>query len=410
MVAYAVGGVVLLAGCAAMPDSGDLRGVESTPRQDPQVRVFAMPPREDAPPADIVQGFLEALTSDDPHYETARKYLTGDAAKSWRPDESATVLAGGPGTESDHSGNREDANDYSVTLTGTRVATVDAQQSYAPADGVYRESVHLTRDGKSKQWRIDSLPPGVVMGKSDFQRNYMSVNRYYFASNTPVRAAAETGPVREPAAVADPVYVRRRVDPMTQVVRSLLSGPTSLLGPVVRSSFPTGTALAKNAGSLAPDDRSKLTVPLNDKAARAGADKCDEMAAQLLFTLQNLTPAVQEVELRSGGEQLCSLSEDRAETVATRGPRSGPTTCTSSTTRTAWCGSRPAATGPGPNPCPARWARVIRPCGRWRCRATSTARPESVSTTSCCTSARWCPAVRSATPCWQARARRSRTG
>lgn len=62
---------------------------------------------------------------------------------------------------------------------------------------MYRESVHLTRDGKSKQWRIDSLPPGVVMGKSDFQRNYMSVNRYYFASNTPVRAAAETGPVRE---------------------------------------------------------------------------------------------------------------------------------------------------------------------------------------------------------------------
>ncbi|CAM5714073.1 LpqB family beta-propeller domain-containing protein [Streptomyces violaceorubidus] len=59
-----------------------------------------MPPQEDAPPSDIVQGFLEALTSDDPHYETARKYLTGAAAKNWRPDESATVLAGGPGTSS----------------------------------------------------------------------------------------------------------------------------------------------------------------------------------------------------------------------------------------------------------------------------------------------------------------------
>ena len=48
-VAYGVCGVVLLAGCASMPDSGDLRGVESTPRQDTQVRVFAMPPQEDAP-------------------------------------------------------------------------------------------------------------------------------------------------------------------------------------------------------------------------------------------------------------------------------------------------------------------------------------------------------------------------
>ena len=324
VVGYAVGGVVLLAGCASMPDSGDLRGVESTPRQDPQVRVFAMPPREDAPPSDIVQGFLEALTSDDPHYETARKYLTGDAAENWRPDESATVLAGGPGTESDHSGSREDANDYSVTLTGARVATVDAQQSYSPADGAYRQSVHLTRDGKTRQWRIDQLPQGVVMGKSDFQRNYMSVNRYYFASNTAVRSASDEGASPQPAAVADPVYVRRRVDPMTQVVRSLIGGPSSLLGPVVRSSFPTGAALAKNAGALAPDDRSKLTVPLNEKAAGADQDQCDEMAAQLLFTLQNLTPAVEEVELRARGEQLCSLSEDRAETVAARGSAQRP--------------------------------------------------------------------------------------
>ncbi|NED08811.1 hypothetical protein G3I55_45125, partial [Streptomyces sp. SID6648] len=81
------------------------------------------------------------------------------------------------------------------------------------------------------------------------------------------------------------------VDPLTQVVRSLLSGPTRLLDPVVRSSFPTGTALADDAGALTPDDRNRLTVRLNDKAASAGDDECDEMAAQLLFTLQNLTPA-----------------------------------------------------------------------------------------------------------------------
>ncbi|MFC8308741.1 MULTISPECIES: LpqB family beta-propeller domain-containing protein [Streptomyces] len=324
VLAYALCGVVLLAGCASMPDDGDLRGVESTPRQDPQVRVFAMPPQEDAPPSDIVQGFLEALTSDDPHYETARRYLTGDAAKNWQPDESATVLKDGPGTESDHSGSREDANDYSVTLTGKKVAVVDGQQSYSPAEGLYRKPVHLTRDGKTRQWRIDALPPGVVMGKSDFQRNYMSVNRYYFASNSVVRADTDEGTSPQPAAVADPVYVRRRVDPMTQVVRSLISGPTSLLGPVVRSSFPTGTALAENAGSLAPDDRSRLTVPLNDKAAGVGQEKCDEMAAQLLFTLQALTPAVEDVELRSGGEKLCSLTEDRAETVATRGSAQRP--------------------------------------------------------------------------------------
>ncbi|MFF3332131.1 LpqB family beta-propeller domain-containing protein [Streptomyces sp. NPDC002888] len=317
-VAYAACGVVLLAGCASMPDSGDLRGVESTPRQDTQLRVFAMPPSKDAPPSAIVQGFLEALTSDDPNYSTARQYLTGQAAKVWRPEQSTTVLADGPGTEADRSGGREDGAEFSFTLTGTKVAAVDAQQAYAPASGPYNQPVHLTKDKKTRQWRIDALPPGVVMGKSDFQRNYMSVNKYYFASNTTAASSAQ------PMAVADPVFVRRRVDPMTQAVVSLLKGPTTWLRQVVRSSFPTGTQLEKGVTSLTPDDRSKLTVPLNDKAARIGESRCDEMAAQLLFTLQNLTPAVDEVTLRAGDKQLCSLAEDRVADVAARGATQRP--------------------------------------------------------------------------------------
>ncbi|MBV7698990.1 LpqB family beta-propeller domain-containing protein [Streptomyces sp. TRM70350] len=316
-VAYVACGAVLLAGCASMPDSGDLRGVESTPRQDTQVRVFPMPPREDAPPSEIVQGFLEALTSDDPRYATAKQYLTAAAAKTWQPEVSTTVLADGPDTQAASRGTREDGFDFSFTLTGTKVAVVDAQQSYTPTEGSYSKQVHLTRDKKSGQWRIDGLPQGVVMGQSDFQRNYMSVNKYYFAVDSAVGASSQ------PAAVADPVYVRRRVDPMTHMVRSLLHGPTTWLGPVVRSSFPTGTALQKGVSELTPDDQNRLTVPLNNKATRVGPAKCNEMAAQLLFTLQNLTPAVDEVELEAGGAQLCVLNEDGAAAVAARGSARG---------------------------------------------------------------------------------------
>lgn len=310
---YAACGVVLLAGCASMPDSGDLRGVDSTPRQDTQVRVFAMPPQEDAEPTDIMQGFLEALTSDDPNYETARQYLTKSAAKQWQPGLSTTVLDDGPGADVVPPVGQEQTHDKSFTLVGTKVAVVDAQQSYSPASGEYREIVHLVQDKKTKQWRIDSPPRGVVMGKSDFQRNYVSVNKYYFASHTRAATSPQT------VAVADPVYVRERVDPMTQLVRSLLSGPTSWLDPVVRTSFPTGTALRSGVTSLAPDDRSTLTVPLNDKARNVGLDQCKAMAAQLLFTLQNLTPAVDDVELRAGGKQLCTAAESDADADTTRG-------------------------------------------------------------------------------------------
>ncbi|WP_030651768.1 MULTISPECIES: LpqB family beta-propeller domain-containing protein [Streptomyces] len=320
VVAYAALGVVLLAGCASMPDSGDLRDVESTPRQDTGVRVFAMPPADGAGPGEIMQGFLEALTSDDPGYDTARKYLTADAARTWRPEQSTTVLANGPTIETDcRSGGREETNSVTCVLAGSQVATVDAQQAYQPADGTYRKKLHLVKDAKNGQWRIDGLPDGVVMGKSDFQRNYRSVDKYYFASN------ASVGESGQPAAVADPVFVRSKVDPMTQLVRSLLKGPTTWLGPVVRSSFPTGTALQKGASGLAPDDQNKLTVPLNLKPSRVAPGKCTEMATQMLFTLRNLAPTLESVELLgTGGDRLCELREERAEDVAWHGSSKRP--------------------------------------------------------------------------------------
>lgn len=319
-VAYVACGVVVLAGCASMPDSGDLRGVESTPRQDTQVRVFAMPPGEDASQGEIVQGFLEALTSDDPNYKTARLYLTAKAARNWQPELSTTVLADGPSTVAVRPPvGREDTDTFTYTLTGDRVATVDSQQAYSPADGQYSQRVHLAKDAKSGQWRIDALPQGVVMGNSDFQRNYMSVNKYYFASNTSAGATSQS------IAVADPVFVRRRVDPMTQMVRSLLNGPTSWLGPVVRSSFPTGTALRKGVASLTPDDQNKLTVPLNQKASRVGPARCNEMATQILYTLQTMTPTVDKVELQAAnGAQLCLYAENDAKGSAAHGPVRSP--------------------------------------------------------------------------------------
>lgn len=315
--AYLGCGAALLAGCASMPDGGDLRDVESTLRQDAQVRVYALPPREDALPSEIVQGFLEALTSDDPNYETARLYLAGKARSEWRPSESTTVLVEGPNAAPERSGTREEDGEYLYRLTGQEVARVDAQHAYQPADDSYSEFLHLTRVKETKQWRIDQLPQGVVMGTADFQRTYVSVNKYYFTST------AQSGQLRT---VADPVYVRKEVDPVTQMVRALVKGPTRWLDRVARTSFPSGVALRKGVRSLAPDDQNKLTVPLNDKADHIAPGRCREMAAQLLFTMRDLMPTgVDAVELqRSDGTQLCLLGEERAHVVAAHGAGRSP--------------------------------------------------------------------------------------
>ncbi|MBO0516607.1 LpqB family beta-propeller domain-containing protein [Streptomyces beijiangensis] len=303
-----------------MPTSGDIKSVDPSQRADSQVKVYAVAPRAGAEPSEIVDGFLEAMTSDDLQFATARKYLTGPAAKTWDPAAETTVLTDGPTKLPDRANDRGGLDGFTFKLGGTQVAVVDKQHAYRPHTGSYQGNIHLvlqnTPDGK--EWRIDSPPKGLLLGQSDFGRNYQSVNKYYFAS---LPASGSTGSSRQDWLVADPVYVRQRIDPesrmdtVTQTVASLLSGPTNWLKPVVGSRFPTGTALKEGTKSLAFDDRNALKVPLNAKASNIGQEQCRKMAAQLLFTLRDVTVSkVAQVELeRSDGSQLCVLSADQAE-------------------------------------------------------------------------------------------------
>ncbi|PVD04126.1 LpqB family beta-propeller domain-containing protein [Streptomyces sp. CS147] len=318
-------GVIVLVGCGSMPVTGDVKAVDASQPGDSQVQVYAVAPRDGAPPSEIVDGFLESMTSDDPAFATTRKYLSTDARRTWQPGGSTTVLAQAPNRsgpllhDEDNRATRDRETTY--TLTGEKVATVDAQSSYRPlAPTAYAQTLHLVleqvAEGK-KEWRIDVVPDGLVLGQSDFKRLYRSVNKYYYATgSTNGRSTL----------VADPVYVRNRTDPVTrmdtatQTVRTLLAGPTNWLRPVVDSRFPTGTALRKGVTALAPDDQNVLKVPLNQKADSAGRGACRMMAAQVLFTLRDLTSAVERVELEGGKGGLCALDADDApEFSADRG-------------------------------------------------------------------------------------------
>ncbi|MEU8703949.1 LpqB family beta-propeller domain-containing protein [Streptomyces sp. NPDC048565] len=310
---------MVLAGCGAMPVTGDVKAVDASQPGDSQVQVYAVPPREGATPIEVVDGFLESMTSDDPDFATTRTYLTAEAGRTWEPGEGTTVLAKAPNRNGPTIHDKERrGTETTYTLTGEQVAAVDAQSSYRPlAPSEYSQMLHLVRekaaDGK-KEWRIDIVPDGLVLGQSDFKRLYRSVNKYYFAAGRTDDAAA---------LVADPVYVRNRTDPVTrmdtatQTVRTLLQGPSNWLRPVVDSRFPAGTALKRGVTSLTTDDQNVLKVPLNKKAEEAGQSTCRLMAAQVLFTLRDLTSArVGQVELQGEQGPLCSLGADEAEDFA----------------------------------------------------------------------------------------------
>ncbi|MFE0425189.1 GerMN domain-containing protein, partial [Streptomyces sp. NPDC058953] len=306
------GSGILLAGCAAMPDSGDVQAVKASPRADAQVRVHPVAPRKGAGPQEIINGFLEAMTSDDADYATARAYLSPKTSRDWRPQDRTTVLAVAPTPRPQPQRDTWDRQGVDFPMTGTRIAEVDEEQAYqalTPDD--YQFTVHVSRHDGDGEWRIDALPHGLVLGQSDFQRNYRSVNKYYFASG-------------QNRVVADPVFIRQRMDPVTkmdpvtQSVKAVLDGPTNWLAPVVESRFPTGTALAKGVTSLTTDDRDVLEVPLNEKASNVGQAQCRKMAAQIMFTLKDLSVVrVEQIELqRSDGSKLCGLSSGQEKEYA----------------------------------------------------------------------------------------------
>ncbi|MCQ8775060.1 LpqB family beta-propeller domain-containing protein [Streptomyces telluris] len=298
----------LLAGCASMPDSGEVTAVDSSQRADAdsQVRVYGVPPHKGERPQELVTGFLEATTSDDPDYGTARMYLAKGEQRRWDPSWGTVVLAEPPQVQVERTGDGD--RDYTITLIGKQVARIDAKHAYKPEEGAYKERIHVAREGG--EWRIDRLPPGLVLGLADFQRIYRSVNKYYFAE----LGTSGSGKGRD-VLVADPVYLRKRIDPVTSTVNALLDGPTNWLDPVAATAFPTGTKVVDRR--LSVDDSNALRIRLNGKAAGTNQAQCLRMAAQLLYTVQDQSAKVGQVVLqRDNGSQLCSLGREEARKYA----------------------------------------------------------------------------------------------
>ncbi|MEK8171155.1 hypothetical protein NKH77_21450 [Streptomyces sp. M19] len=102
-------GALVLAGCASMPDSGDVRRVDSSPRTDidSQVRVYGVKPGKAEQPTELVSGFLEATTSDEENFDTAKEYLSKETARNWDPFAVTRVLAQPPTVVVEHNADRD---------------------------------------------------------------------------------------------------------------------------------------------------------------------------------------------------------------------------------------------------------------------------------------------------------------
>ncbi|MGW4896936.1 LpqB family beta-propeller domain-containing protein [Kitasatospora sp. NPDC004240] len=269
--------VVLLAGCAGMPDSGPVAKVElsqGTADKNLQVRVFPQEPAKGAGPRDLLAGFLDASTADE-GAGTARKYLTDAAAKTWNPDKGIVVLSS-PLTAQGGLSLTEADTAVRIPVSGNALAEVDAKHSYRIEQGTRREFAFDFVREKSGEWRIDRLPDGLIINETNFRNSYRQVDRFFYA-------AVDSSLVRSPdVLVADPIYLRRRIDPLTAAAKALVAGPSDWLAPAVSTAF-TDTRVTRV--TLDEGRTAEVTIAGTDLGGRS--ELCRRMAFQLFHTLSD---------------------------------------------------------------------------------------------------------------------------
>lgn len=266
---------------ARVPTSGPIEeGEQVTTEGDGQfVRVIARGPRDDMSPTEVVRGFLDASASFEGDHAVAREYLTSEASARWRPGSGVTVYEG--------IGSLSGAGPQ-VRLDATQAGSISSIGHYAvaPAGTALRGQYELRRvDG---QWRISSLPNGLILSVADVDRSFRSHSVYFFdPSFTTLVPDDRLLPVTG-ATLA------------TTLVRDLIDGPSTWLSPAVRNAFPTDVHLAVDSVTI---DTGIALVQLNANALLTTDDVRRAMSQQLVWTLRQV-PEVQAIAITAGGQRL----------------------------------------------------------------------------------------------------------
>ncbi len=312
-----------VAACANLPTSGtiqvkQLHGAGGVGQNG--VQFLPRPPVKGWSPEDIVNGFMQASASYDPHQRVAKEYLTAGKhgfGRKWRPGWAATIIdspavnraAGTPirGISTEQGGRPQPVD---VVVTGKHVTALHTAGRYqAGSVAVLRSSTKYRFElvQVAGQWRINNIfvndkqakPTLKLLRRSDFERGYQSRNLYFY----PASGDANT-------LVPDPVYIpaqvgNRGIHGLVQTLLQPAFGGGWLFA-AAKTAFPPRTRLlsAEIVGGIT------AVVDLGGAAAKATPLQRQRMAAQLYSSLvlepypaEDATP-IRSVVLKLNGRQV----------------------------------------------------------------------------------------------------------
>lgn len=263
--------VLACAGCAAIPTTGP---VQVEPRQTSGaapggVQIIGNKPPQGASPGQIIQGFLAAMSSFEPGFETARSYLTAAAAQAWQPESQVLIYA---------SGTTPRVNDDQVTMSAAMVGVIGPDGSFGAAgNSTWTFDFQLVQE--NGEWRISHPPAGLAMSQYMFSQAFSRVEAYFFA---------DAGAIMVP----DSRYVQLGAWDATAAARLVMDGPSGWLAPVIDSTFRQGLALA---GDVSVDALGVARVPLAWTASLTTA-QASRLALELAATMRGV-PGVIRIQL-----------------------------------------------------------------------------------------------------------------
>lgn len=311
---------LLLGGCATLPSNTDPHVLRPYQEQEAESEVIG--PIKDREPDLLLRDFYAASAIPTGDYEAARSFLTEDAKPTWSANEQTLIVDRiGLNTVSGSAGNKR-----RFAVHGNVVGALGSGGVFTPERGTYEATLELEQvDG---QWRIASLPPGVVMERTELRNQYQPYNLYFFDP---------TG--KELVTDRRWVYSPRDFLPST-LVSLLLDGPATRLRPAIMGTLPStvrytgfenGAYHFAGLGSMPEADRSRFAAQVVWTLASAGVTGPFSLIADgepLITGARELTtddfidvsPVVEQV----GESTLYSLADGHVSQITGGGPQPVP--------------------------------------------------------------------------------------
>ena len=253
---------LVAAGCATLPSSSSPQVIDTF---SPSATELSVPtPVPDQEPDLLVRDFLKAAAMADQRHAAARQFLTPEAAQKW-DDSAQTVIVLRADLSAE--GSRE-ADRAEYTLRAEKVGSLDPGGIFREDVGQLEETIGLTRtDG---QWRIDELPPGVIIEKSEFFSTYAQRDLFFLSGGGE-------------ALVPDPRWTAAdRTDLGYSLVNLLATGPRRGLSEAVLSRVPVSVSV--RPGDQDDDDRDGTTIDFTGLPVLS-SQATTQFAAQVVWTL-----------------------------------------------------------------------------------------------------------------------------